>query len=67
MNDAKLNKRAIATEPLVKAAQVKGMAFKGAVPPLPPWIKIAASRMRTIKNSRLTKIESTLTERSTCR
>jgi hypothetical protein len=67
MKDAKLNSRAMATEPLVKAAQVKGIAFNGAVPPWPPWIKIAASRISTIKNSRLTKIESTLTERSTWR
>jgi hypothetical protein len=57
----------MAMEPLVKLAQVKGVAFNGAVPPSPPLIKIAASRMSTIKNSRLTKIESTLTERSTWR
>ena len=67
MKEAKLNSSAMATEPLVKAAQVNGVAVKGAVPPWPPWIKIAASRMSTIKNSRLTKIASTLTERSTCR
>ena len=67
MKEAKLNSRAIAMEPLVKLAQVNGVAFKGAVPPWPPLIKIAASRISTIKNSRLTKIERTLTERSTWR
>ena len=67
MKDAKLNSNAMATEPVVKLAQVNGVAVKGAVPPWPPWIKIAASRMSTIKNSRLTKIANTLTERSTCR
>jgi hypothetical protein len=67
MKDAKLNSSAIAMEPLVKLLHVNGAAFKGAVPPSPPLIKIAASRMSTIKNSRLTKIERTLTERSTWR
>ena len=51
----------------MKLDQVNGVAVSGAPPPWPPLIKIATSRMRTIKNSRLTRTDSTLTDRSTWR
>src|SRR5689334_12877550 len=67
MNDAALNSSAMASEPEVSELQVNGVRVSEVVPPEPPWTAIATSSTTTTRNSARTRMDSTLTDRSTWR
>src|SRR5262249_27967575 len=58
---------AMASDPEVSELQLNGVSVREVVPPAPPLIAMATSSTTTTRNSSRTRIDSTLTDRSTCR